>query len=98
MILEVGVCVTNPNRAALTSYIGIESLEEIDLTPGIFPLFSGDSVMLCSDGLYRSLSEEEMSAIIRDADDDVCDVLVDAAMKKNFASQDNITVVLMDVD
>ena len=89
---------SDPNRAALTSYIGMNELEEMDINPGIFPLISGDSILLCSDGLYRSLSEAEMSRIIYDADDDVCDVLVEAAMKKNIAAQDNITVVLMDID
>ena len=89
---------SDPNRAALTSYIGIEELEEIDFNPDIFPLMPGDSIMLCSDGLYRALSDEEMSKIIRDADDDVCDVLVKKAIGKNIPTQDNITVVLMDID
>ena len=88
----------NPNRAALTSYIGIEELEEIDINPDIFPLLPGDSIMLCSDGLYRALSDEEMAKIIRDADDDVCDLLIKRAIGKNIPAQDNITVLLMDID
>ena len=96
--ISVEEALSNPNRAALTSYIGIDELDEIDLNPDIFPLFSGDSILLCSDGLYRALSDKEIAKIVRDADDDVCDVLVNAAMKKNLITQDNITVVLMDVD
>ena len=88
----------DPQRNALTSYIGMESLEEADISTHNFPLFKGDSIMLCSDGLYRALSDDEMAYIIKNANDSVCDVLVEKALEKNISSQDNITVMLMDID
>lgn len=96
--ITVEEAINDPNRAALTSYLGIENLEEIDLNVNEFPLFRGDSLLLCSDGLYRALSDEEMSEVVMEADDNVCEELVSLALSKNDPSQDNITVMLMDID
>lgn len=88
----------NPHRAALTSYLGIDDLQEIDANMNNFPLRIGDSLLLCSDGLYRALSDAEINSIIMEADDDVCDALVEKALSKHITNQDNITVMLMDID
>ena len=96
--ISLSEAVNDPNRAALTSYIGIDELDEIDINTDIFPLFKGDSVMMCSDGLYRTLCDEEMAYIVKNAEEDVCDFLISKALEKNIETQDNITVVLMDVD
>lgn len=96
--ITVEEAINNPHRSALTSYLGIESLEEIDINVNEYPLFAGDSIMLCSDGLYKSLGDTEIADIIMEADDDVCDVMVERALAKRIANQDNITVMLMDID
>lgn len=82
----------------LTSYLGIPKLEEIDINHDEFPLFLGDSVMICSDGLYRAVSDEEMAHILTNSDENVCENLIDAALRKCDINQDNITVMLMDID
>lgn len=88
----------DPREAMLTSYLGIPELEEVDINRDEFPLFLGDSVMICSDGLYRELSDEEMAYILTNADENVCEDLVNAALGKGDMNQDNITVTLMDID
>lgn len=50
----------DPQRDALTSYIGISRLEEIDGNEEALTLESGDRILLLSDGVYNSVTEEEM--------------------------------------
>lgn len=90
--------INDPRSQMLTSYLGIPELEEIDIVKGIFPLFLGDSIMICSDGLYRELSDDEISYILANGDESVCEDLVNAALAKEDINQDNITVTLMDID
>ena len=54
--------------------------------------------MICSDGLYRAVSDEEMAHILTNSDENVCENLIDAALRKGDINQDNITVMLMDID
>lgn len=89
---------TDTRAEMLTSYLGMDELNEIDVNCIEFPLFLGDSIMMCSDGLYRELSNNEMAYILENADENVCDDLVNAALGKNDIHQDNITVTLMDID
>ena len=96
--ISLADAVSNPDRAALTSYLGIPELKEIDICTEKFPLFCGDSVMLCTDGLYRELSDEEMAYILTNGDETVCEQLIRAALNKNDKFQDNITITLMDID
>ena len=67
-----------------------------DVDPYIreIPWKAGDCVLLCSDGLSGSVSEEEMIDILDTADDlDLaCKQLIDLAMENG--SSDNITVIL----
>ena len=86
------------NRHALTSYIGIDTLSEIDYSVAPIPLQSGDSIMLCSDGLYRDLSLREMARILKYADEDVAEKFIKKVLKKKKKNQDNITVMVIDVD
>jgi protein phosphatase len=50
----------HPERESLTSFIGMEVLEEIDRNQQPWPLHSGDTVMLASDGLFKTLSETDI--------------------------------------
>lgn len=86
-----------PNRAALVSYIGIGGVPYMDINPHPFPLRSGDTVLLCSDGLYHSVSEREIIGII-DASTDMqqaAEALTAAAIAKGKRHQDNTTAVLV---
>lgn len=50
---------------ALTSYLGIGDLSVMDISPRAYPLVEGDIILLASDGLYRSLNEEEILTIVQ---------------------------------
>lgn len=89
---------TNVKRQALTSYIGIEELKEIDYNTEGIPLMRGDSVLICSDGLYRGLSLKQIARVLKNGAEDVADEMVDKVLKKNIRHQDNITVLIIDID
>lgn len=90
--------VSDPNRAALTSYIGKEELEEVDISYTPISLYAGDSVLICSDGVYRTVSEREIAYALAGAGENVCDVIINRVISKGTPNQDNATVILMDLD
>ena len=53
-----------PRAAALISFIGIGELRLMDVNRTPFELQEDDMVLLCSDGLYNCLSDEEIMAVL----------------------------------
>ena len=53
----------DPDRDALTSYVGAGGIAQIDSPSEGVAVTAGDIVILCSDGLYRALSHEEIARI-----------------------------------
>lgn len=81
---------------ALTSYLGIGGLSVMDVSPRAYPLKEGDIILLASDGLYRSLHEEEILAIIQKNRQDMqraAQALTAAVGGRK--KQDNTSVVVM---
>jgi protein phosphatase len=88
----------HPKREALISYIGMGGVRCADIDEKPFRLQDGDRILLCSDGLYRSLSEIEMAEIVRSADNDMeaaARMLVQSAVGKGKSSQDNTTAIVI---
>ncbi len=84
------------NKEALTSFIGIGSLHMMDINKKPLTLQKDDIIVLCSDGLYRSVSDNEIYHIVVDNNSDMnvaAQALVDCAMSKNKKYQDNTTVI-----
>lgn len=48
----------------LISYMGMGGLQLIDLNETAFPLLTGDTVILCTDGFYRTISDEKILEVI----------------------------------
>ena len=51
---------THPQRHALTSHLGLRHLREIDRNENPINLEPGDRILLCSDGLYRTLPQGKL--------------------------------------
>lgn len=86
----------HPDRQALTSYLGLENLREIDHNFRPFPLEPGDRLVLCSDGLYGSLTEAEMAASLSQNIPQKCaEELVERVVDKQIRYQDNVTVTIL---
>jgi serine/threonine protein phosphatase PrpC len=55
---------------------------------------AGDVYLLCSDGLYREVPDQQIKAMLRETDPDrSADLLIQAALRAG--ARDNITVVVM---
>ena len=88
----------DPRRDALISFLGIEHLEIMDCNQNPFILEDEDIVLLCSDGLYRSLDDSDILEIVlrhRENLEECARVLPIYAFDKAPGSQDNTSVVLL---
>lgn len=85
----------HPQRAALTSYLGIQELTLISGNRTPFPLQKDDILLQCTDGLYRCLSDNSISQILDAAEDlkQASKMLVETALAIPGA-HDNTSVVL----
>ncbi len=85
----------HPQKHVITKALGAE----MGVAPDFYrtELIPGDIVILCSDGLYGEVSDEQMAGIIDASDDmnETCRKLVNAA--NDQGGRDNITVVCIEV-
>ncbi len=85
-------------KEALVSYVGMGRIRYLDSNENAFLLQDGDIVLLCSDGLYRSLTDEEICrAVCRRGQDTqlAADDLTRLAMSKQNKHQDNTSVIVI---
>lgn len=82
----------NPHREALTSYIGMSKMPEIDLPAESLHLEEGDMVLLATDGLFKTLSLAEISEALS-GPGDPAEGLVRRALAVGLPQQDNVTVI-----
>lgn len=85
-------------RNALTSYIGIECLEKIDYETKPHELLDGDRILLMTDGVYNTLSQEEiMDSMQYDIDKSMMHLgmQIEGKRKKN---QDNYTTIVIEIN
>ncbi len=83
------------HRNVVTKCLG--SKDEIDPTVSIDGLQPGDLYLLCSDGLWGTVTDDKLCAIARSTDDldGACKLLVDAA--NAAGGPDNISAILVRV-
>lgn len=84
---------------ALTSYLGMGGLKITDVNEKPIFLSDGDIILLCSDGLYKSLDQHQILGIVRDNDIDMniaAERLTDMALAQAGNGQDNTTVLLIE--
>ena len=88
----------DPRKEALISYIGIGKDSEIGFNEKAIRLENGDMILLCSDGLFKTLSEAEIASIAfnyRNNAEIAAEKLTDAAIQKKRRGQDNTSVALI---
>ena len=85
----------HPQRAALTSYLGIQELTLISGNRMPFPLQKDDVLLQCTDGLYRCLSDDAICQILNTTKDlkQASKLLVETALTFPGA-HDNTSVLL----
>jgi PPM family protein phosphatase len=90
--------VDDPDRQALTSHLGMERIASIDGSVRPLPLFEGDRVLVCSDGVYRALTLMEMAAPLGGNPQRACETLIARVEAKRLEKQDNMTAIVIGID
>lgn len=88
---------THPLRHVLTKALGIDP--QAHPTIQTFPLQPSDLILLCSDGLTKMLTDQEIQSIVRQEAphfESTCHTLV--ATANRLGGEDNTTVVLIGLD
>jgi serine/threonine protein phosphatase PrpC len=88
---------THPQRHILTAALGAGTTITPDCPPEPVALESGDVLVLCTDGLWGLLTENEIqSAVAGKTSAEICDHLVDIAKRRG--GPDNITMQVLRVE
>ena len=82
-------------KTALTSYIG--SGKEIEPEINKRPLLpeAGDTLLICSDGVYNALEERELAEILKEAPGRAAAGIERSVLEMSFSNQDNFTAVIL---
>jgi serine/threonine protein phosphatase PrpC len=89
---------SDPQLTALVSWLGLRDLPQIGRNEHGVPLRGGERLLLCTDGLYRALAEQEIAELLCSGDpQDAAQALLAAAIAKDLPTQDNLTVVVLGV-
>ena len=88
---------SDPQANKLTSFIGMGKIKYSDLSTRSVKLVKGDRILLMSDGVFGTLSENEIATIIRGNHD--CEIaakaIEDAVSSRNKPGQDNFTALII---
>lgn len=81
----------------LCSYMGMGRIKHVDGSLNTVRLLPGDRVLLMSDGVFNTLSEEEIAGVLSRFDDveQAAAVLEKKVLEKNSPTQDNFTCVIL---
>ena len=84
----------HPEREHLTSFLGKEMLNNINGGELPIRLKNNDVLLICTDGVYRSLSEQELAAMLAHG---TAEDIIAAVAARNNPKQDNSTAVVIKV-
>ena len=85
----------HPQRNIVTRVLGVYDHVDVDLWP-VDPA-RGDRILLCSDGLFNEVGEDQMSAVLRRLDDPQEAAAELVRLANDGGGRDNITVIVLDV-
>ncbi|MCC8138248.1 MAG: protein phosphatase 2C domain-containing protein [Clostridiales bacterium] len=86
----------DPGRKSLTSYVGMDKIKKIDRNTRPLCLRRGDRILLMSDGVFGTLSEEEIAGAMKDSVEEACRVMEQMIQTKNRTGQDNYTALVLE--
>lgn len=86
---------THPYRNVITRAVGTSETVDVDIT--VLDKRRGDRFLICSDGLYEYITEEEMLALLQYSPaDHAADVMLNKALE--LGGKDNITLLIGEVE
>lgn len=90
--------ISDPQKKRLINYLGFEGFRNMEVCREPYRLQKGDKVILCSDGVYETLTEIEIERILTQSrsTQDAAQAIIEAVEHKNKKNQDNATVVILE--
>lgn len=86
----------NPEKAALTGYLGMQELSDIDFVRRPIPLMDGDVILICSDGVGGVLSEAYLLAALSEPTPaEMCRMINQGVVTAARRYQDNYTALVI---
>ncbi len=85
----------DPERHALTSFLGLEELDEFECSFRPLALTPGDRLLICSDGLCNALQEPEIESYLAGDPQAAAARLVEEAVGRGLTGQDNTTAIVI---
>lgn len=85
----------HPDRSALTSFIGLSEIPEIDASLRPLPLEPGDRMLLCSDGLDGVLARDDIKRLLPGDPQQAAEWLIARLREQALEYQDNATVAIL---
>ena len=89
---------SNPQRGALTSFIGMGVLEMIDQNESPIALEKNDRILLMSDGIFGTISEKRIAELMDKPLLQACNQIELEINEINKRNQDNYTCVVLEVN
>jgi PPM family protein phosphatase len=87
---------SHPQRHILTAAMGVGREAAADLAPSPVPLENGDTLILCTDGLWSLVTEVDIAEVVRERDpESACEALLQLALRRG--APDNITLQILRV-
>lgn len=87
----------HPDKNVILRALGSHPTVEVTIWDEPFPIKEGDKFLLCSDGLYDLVEDDEIRQAVLSADvHEACSSLITLA--KNRGGYDNITIAILGVD
>ncbi len=83
-------------KKSLTSYLGIGQLSHLDRNCERIKLLDGDKLLLCSDGVFGTLSTQDMERALALSGQAAVDALREMVNTANRSHQDNFTAVVLE--
>jgi protein phosphatase len=95
--ITTAAALADPQREALSSYLGQRRLERVERSAAPLALRPGDRVLLASDGIFRTLTAAEMAAAMAGSAQESCEALLAQVLEKGVPGQDNATAILLSI-
>lgn len=96
--ISIQESIMDAERNSLTNYIGMDEIKEIDYNRIPISLTAGDKLLLMSDGVFGTLSEDEIVAAVDGCSPSAGASNLEAAvLAHNKPGQDNFTAVIVGV-
>lgn len=85
----------NIYRQSLTSSIGPKKVKRVDLTDYPTRLLEDDQILLMSDGIYKTVPEEELAGLLKSSPEKTAQSIVKEVKERKMKNQDNMSVIVI---